>query len=159
MNGTQLSNDIKQNDIKKAAPADLEWMLDQLKEFSRFYGTKISLFGDIDHAAQTVLNMIENHVCFVSWRGEIRTGFIAGYVCPHPYNPEIQLLTESFWWVDPEYRMSRAGLMLLDKFTEWGEDNCDWVIFTLEHHSPVKDDCLLRRGYRLSERSYLKEVE
>lgn len=145
--------------IRKAELSDVEWMLDQLKEFAKFYGTKKSLFGDINYAAATVANIVENHLCFVAWRGETRLGFITGYVCPHPYNPDIQLLTEAFWWVDPQYRLSGAGLMLLDKFTEWGEDNCDWIVFTLEHHSPVKDSCLLKRGYRFNERSFLKEVE
>lgn len=154
MIGTQLSNEIV-----KAELADIDWMLGQLKCFAAFYGTKKSLYGDEEYMRQGLANIIENHICFVSRRGDIKTGFIAGFVGQHPFNPEIQMLTEAFWWVDPEYRMGRAGLMLLDKFTEWGETNCDWIGFTLEHHSPVKDDCLLKRGYRLNEISYLKEVE
>jgi len=146
-------------EIKRATADDVEWLLGQLLEFSKFYGTKLSLFGSEDVARAGVINLVDNHVCFLAWRGDDRLGLIAGYEVDHPYNPEIRLLTESFWWVDPKHRMSRAGLMLLDKFTEYGEDNCDWVTFALEHHSPVKDDCLLRRGYRLNERSYLKEVE
>lgn len=76
----------------------------------------------------------------------------------HPYNPAIRVLTETFWWVTPNARGSRAGLMLLDAFTAYGERNADWIVFTLEHHSPVNERTLTKRGFHLHERSYLREV-
>lgn len=146
-------------EVRKGTLEDIDYILSELKGFAKFYGTKKSLFGDdFDYMKATMSNIITNGVVFLAWRGEVRMGFIIGLSIPHPWNPKIKLLAESFWWVEEQYRMSRAGLMLLDRFTEWGNDNVDWITFSLEHHSPVKDTCLLRRGYKLQEYNYLREV-
>lgn len=151
MTGTQYK-------IIQANLDDTDWLLGQLVQFAQFYGTRRSLFGRIEQARASLEDMIKNHIVLIAWRDTLRVGFISGYVTPHPYNTDIRLLAETFWWVDPQHRMSRAGLMLLDKFTDWGNANCDWITFSLEHHSPVKDTCLVKRGYKLQEYSYLKEV-
>jgi len=144
--------------VEKALDGDLDWMLVELKKFSKFYGTTLQVFQNEENTRRIVQGIIAEHVAFVAWKGSERIGFIMGYCIPHQYNPDIRMLTESAWWVQEEHRLSRAGLMLLDKFTEWGKDNVDWITFSLEHHSPVKDTCLTKRGYAPQERSFLLEV-
>jgi hypothetical protein len=95
--------------------------------------------------------------CFIAER-DGPVGFVSGMLAAHPYNPALTVLTEMFWWVAPEARGSRAGLLLLDAFLAYGERNADWIIFTLEHHSPVNERTLTKRGFHLHERSYLYEV-
>ena len=145
--------------VRPAYASDVHWMLPQLQKFSQFYGTKIQLFGDEAHARCFIENQIEQHLVLIADRdGTGPIGFISGIVTLHPYNPSIRLLSESFWWVDEEFRGTRAGLLLLEEFVAWGKVNCDWITFALEEHSPVRDKSLLKRGFHLQERSFLMEV-
>lgn len=144
--------------VRPATHEDLDWMLTELKLFSDFYGSRLSLFGDAIYSRQFIASLIDDHVCLVAERDDVGIGFITGLVTPHTYNPNIWVLTEAFWWVKEEQRGSRAALMLLNAFTEWGKANVDWVFFTLEDNSPVKDKNLLKRGYRFKETNFLLET-
>lgn len=149
--------------IRPAQAEDIPWLVGQLKVFSAFFGTKRPLFPDDEFAAKGLAMMMTNHLVLVAemFHDELSAGpvgFIAGYVTPHPFNPTIRTLTETFWWVAEEYRWSRAGLKLLNAFVDWGRDNADWIMFALEEKSPVKEEVLLKRGFRLQERNYLCEV-
>lgn len=114
-----------------------------------------------DEGGRPLLLLGEARTTVPCWfdRVERRTlGLIGGQLAPHPFNPELLVLTELFWWVDPEHRGGRAGAMLLDAFTAYGEEHAHWILFTLEHESPVNDRCLTKRGFALKERCYLREV-
>jgi hypothetical protein len=138
---------------------DVQWLLPQLKAFAQFFGTKKSLYLNDAHSTAVMLDLINRHVLFVAERDDgSPVGFIAGFLGVHPFNPEIKLLTESFWWVDPQFRGSRAAILLLEEFTNWGKANVDWITFALEAKSPVTERCLTRRGFQLQERSFLMEV-
>lgn len=146
-------------EIRRATPEDVDWLIPQLRRFSSFFGSKKPLFGDEEYARAGLLTLIEQHLFLLAEREDVgRMGFIAGYVLPHMFNPQIRLLAEAFWWVDEQYRGSRAGAQLLKAFMEWGEANVDWIQFSLEESSPVKEDAFLKRGFVLKERSFLKEV-
>lgn len=144
--------------IRRAASGDVDWLLGQLRQFSSFYGTTRSLFGTEDSARSRVQDMVDDHVVFLYERDGIRTGLIAGYLVPHPFNPEITMLAEAFWWVDPAHRGTSAGLKLFDAFTEYGKTNADWITMSLTDKSPVKPETLTRRGYRARETGFLLEV-
>jgi RimJ/RimL family protein N-acetyltransferase len=144
--------------VRRGAPEDLPWLIDQLKEFSQFYGTKKPLLKDEDYARSSMLTLIENHFVRIAEKDGVLVGFIVGLFAPHPFNPEIKTLTEQFWWVSEEYRGTRAGLLLLEAYMAWGQENADWVVFTLESKSPVREQTLINRGFQLYERSYLLEV-
>lgn len=145
--------------IAQATKNDVPEILDELQEFSKFFGTKISLFGDYEESKKIIENFVENHVFLIATKasGEL-IGFISGMIMPHIYNPTISTLVESFWWVKEKHRGSKAGLKLLEEFIAFGRDNVDWVIMTLESDSPVKETTLTRRGFNLKEKSYLLEV-
>ena len=148
--------------IRHANDSDVNWIVDQLKEFSKFQGTKFSLFSTPEFATAGIKNMIETQFARVAHGlidGTIeRIGFISGILMPHPLNPAIRTFVEQFWWVEPKYRNTRAGLMLLNEFMTFGENNADWILFGLENNSPVNDKTLARRGFMVKEVSYLKEV-
>ena len=145
--------------VRTAAERDAQWILGQLHVFDKFAGYKRSLIEDETHAHSALLNMLEKHVAFIAEdeTGQ-RLGFIAGYKTPHPFNPRLRVLTESFWWVAPEHRGSGAGLLLLNEFEDYGRRCCDWAIMTLEHHSPVNPRHLIKRGFVPREQSYVLEV-
>lgn len=143
--------------VRPAERTDVPWLLRQLQRFAQFFGSKRSLFPDEDTAESIIVDAIEKHPFFVAENGQ-RVGFISGYLHPHPYNPRIVVLTETFWWVDEAHRGSRAGLKLLDTFLWFGEETADWIVFTLETKSPVNVRSIEKRGFKLFEQSYLKEI-
>lgn len=144
--------------IRKANSEDIDWLLSELKIFSKVYTTKLSPFGDEAYVRPGILHLIENHLFLIAELASQPVGLIAGYVSPHFFNPKIRTLSEIFWWVSVEHRNSRAGFMLLREFMEWGKKNVDWITVALEKKSPVSADALLKRGFELQEHSFLMEV-
>lgn len=133
-------------------------MLDQLRQFSQFVGTKRPLFADEGFAREKMISMIREHVVLVAEKDTQRMGVIAGILVPHFMNPKIRVLAEMFWWVQPEHRQTRAGLLLLKEFIRYGKEAADWITFALEHNSPVRDETLLRHGFSPLERNFILEV-
>ena len=145
--------------IRRAEESDLDWLLVQLRAFDDFHGSKHKLFSEPEFVSNVMRTLMADHLMLVAVNesGE-QMGFISGMVTGHFLNPKIKTLTEVFWWVDQKHRFSRAGVMLLNAYTEWGKANADWVVFSLEHHSPVADRSMIKRGYALKERGFLMEV-
>lgn len=146
--------------IRSATREDIPWLLEQLRAFSLFYGTKAPLFPDDPAAAASILEVQvgrANPFFLAVVRGD-RAGFISGALVTHPYNATIRILQELFWWVAPEFRGSSAGARLLEHFETYGRAHADWILMTLEAKSPIDPRSLERRGFQLHERSYLLEV-
>lgn len=145
--------------VRPATVQDIPWLLDELRKFSAFFGTRKPLFPeDEDKALAVVSGLIGSQVFFVSETEGQRSGFIAGILAPHGFNDEIIQLTEVFWWVSPEYRHTRAAAALYSEFMRVGKEQADWIVMTLEMSSPVNPALFEKRGFRLHERSYLLEV-
>lgn len=145
--------------IRDARASDTDWLVLQLRAFSRFFGTDKQLFTTADDVRERLPALLAMGPCYIATNADrLPIGFVAGMLAPHPYNPTIRVLSESFWWVEPAWRQTRAGLLLLNAFVAFGEAHADWIHFTLEHQSPVNERCLTKRGFRLHERSYLREV-
>ena len=144
--------------VLRANESDIDWIMGELKEFDNFFDSKKSLYGDGVYQRDAMLGMIEKQVVFVAWKNGDRVGFIAGFLAPHIYNPDITVLSEVFWWVPVKHRGSRAGLLLLRKFTEYGKQNADWVCLGIEDKSPINERTLTKRGYKLFERNYVLET-
>jgi len=144
--------------VRQATAEDIPWLVIELKKFADFFGTRLSLFNE-EYAPLGLAGLIENHCFYIADKEDVGpVGFITGILQRHPFNPKIMALTEVFWWVAEEHRMSRAALMLFNKFVEFGKANADWINFSLETASPVKDNFMLKHGFRLQERSFMYEV-
>ena len=150
--------------VRKGCPDDLGWLLPELQEFSLFFGTRRQLYSDTEFVKIGLMEMMRNDVFLVAEReadaeGPVTPlGFIAGIVRPHMMNPAITCLNEVFWWVKESERKSRAAVLLFNEFVAWGKENVDWIFFALEAHSPVNEDALIDRGFRLQERNFIMEV-
>lgn len=145
--------------VRSATAEDIPWLLEQLQAFSDFYGTQRALYPGDAAAVQILAQLMgDGHPFFIADRGGWRLGFIVGVRTPHWLNPAIVCVKELFWWVDPEHRGSRAGLLLLDHYRAYGVANATWVGMTLEHDSPVNPQTLMRRGFVPKETEYLLEV-
>ena len=145
--------------IRKGDHSDIPKVLEELKAFSEFYDSKYNLYKDDETSSEIIKGIMDNHLFLVALSPEDElVGFISGLIHPHLFNPDIKTLSEAFWWVKPEYRNSKAGSMLLKEYIEFGKLNADWIICTIERHSPVNDETFLKRGFRLQEKSFLMEV-
>lgn len=144
---------------RRAFKTDVDWLFQQCVHFAEFYGSKISLAGNPAYGKQFLTNLVENHYVLIGFKNNVHAGFIAGLVTPHHFNPDIKQLSELLWWVPEEFRNTGIGMMLFEQFLAYGKDNCDWVTFTLEHNSPIKDSFLLKRGFKMTEKAYLMECE
>jgi len=159
--------------VRQARLDDMDWLVSELRAFSEFSTYKHKLFPPDEQSVRNKMAaVITQHFCLISEIddtllvhhfdgsvvGDPRTGFIAGLHGEHWFNPEIKTFTELFWWVKPEYRGSSAGVRLLNAFIDYGEQRPGWIVFGLEHNSPIKDETLLKRGFRHQERSFLKEI-
>lgn len=149
----------KQITVRPALDSDLHFIVNELKAFAQFLGTKTSLFPDESYAYTATKNLIDNHVLLVAESESGLMGFIAGNLHNHLFNPSIRVLDELFWWVKEAYRGSRAGLMLLNEFTRIGKMKADWIFFsTVDGKTKVNDRSIIKRGYRLQDRLFLLEV-
>jgi hypothetical protein len=146
--------------VRPATHEDFDWLLVQLRAFNTFFNSRHQLYGEEQYIVSAFTTLMKDHLVLIAESDEHgQMGFIAGLVSPHFFNPNIKSLNELFWWVDEKHRHSRAGLMLLNAYTEWGRKNAQWITMTLEHDSPVADRTLLKRGYLLKERNFLLECE
>jgi len=147
--------------IREATKDDVPEILEQLKAFSEFYKTKMPMYRDDQHSEMIINDIIDNHYFNVATEDKdgasVLVGFIAGFILPHVYNPDIKVLHEAFWWVKPEHRRSGIGIQLLEVFTDYGKKNCNWTLMTLEDHSPVDHSLLTDRGYRVKETNFIME--
>ncbi len=132
--------------VRRATPGDIDYIVSQFPAFSRHYGTKKALFGDEQYARSGMASVINDHLVFVAEsEKQGLMGFIAGLVSAHIYNPDIRVLTELFWWVEPRHRKTRAAVLLMDEFIAWGKDYADWVTFGVMETTPVKETVGLSR--------------
>lgn len=147
-------------EVRRAATSDIPWLIEQLHAFEAFANFKRPIMDDEVRAGVQLADMIDKHVVLIAQEaGEGEPlGFISGYKTPHPFNPDITVLCETFWWVLEAARGSSAGAKLLLEFEAIGRAEADSIILSLEHNSPIRAAHMEKRGFRLVERSYLLEV-
>lgn len=146
--------------VRRATEEDIPWLMVQLRAFAATVPTRHSVMGSDLYCEALLGRLIKEQYVAIAMRDGEAVGLIAGLVQPSPFNPDLQLASELWWWVTPEERHGRAGLLLLDAYEDWVENESDAEMsnFTLETISPVSDRALTRRGYREFERQYIREI-
>jgi len=145
--------------IRPARPEDLDWLLAQLRQFSDFFGSKRPLLGDEAYARDQLSLIMRDHLMLIAdGEGVGPVGFTAGLLNPHFFNPDIRVLAEAFWWVDHDHRGSRAASLLMDAFIDWGREHADWITFALQERTRIKDQSLIKRGFKRQEKNFLMEI-
>jgi hypothetical protein len=145
-------------DVRRAMPQDIDFLMSRLEMLSDYTGTDKKLFEDNDYSRNGMLNLIDKHIVYIACIDSRPIGFIGGYFVPHPFNPKVTMLSELFWWVDEDERGSRAGSYLLKSFIDYGKKNADWIVFGLNTKTPVKEETILRLGFKRHEVCYLLET-
>lgn len=148
--------------LRPANDSDLDWIEHELWQFAGFMKTQHTLFNpDREVRRATIKAIMDDHLFIVALNilDSDPIGFCAGVIHEHLLNPDLMVLHEVFWWIKGEYRArTRAPVMLLRSFVEWGKKHVDWIFFSVQHNTPVKPDALLKRGFVEQERMYLMEV-
>lgn len=113
----------------------------------------------VNHSQFYALSSVamEQGTAFIVKKDGVPVGAIGGIVSPNIYNPDISNLVEMFWYVFPEYRNTRASLLLLNAFIKKGEEVADITTFSLLKESPVNMKTLERKGFVISEFGFVKE--
>jgi len=75
---------------------------------------------------------------------------------PNVFNPSLTSLSEVFWYVLPEYRNTRSGLLLLNAFDKCGQEQADETNMCLLIGSPVATKSLEKRGFEMKEIAFRK---
>ncbi len=144
---------------RRATLEDIPWMIEQLMALNECYGSSHSLFPDEDAATGILQEIIGTQpVVIAELVDGTPVGFIAGAIHNHPYNPDLIVLSEMFWWVVEKYRGSKASLLLLNEFIAIGERSAHWTIMTVTSETKVDPAHLYSRGFRFKETSYLREA-
>jgi hypothetical protein len=144
--------------VREATRADMPWLLDQLADFDRFFGAKLSLLHDVEEARQLMDGWIEAGPVFVAEHDGQPIGFIVGSCGPHYLSSRITALFEILWWAPPTRQGKRALTALLDAFTAFGEARrVDWIICSRQVRQPATPT-FRKRGFRTLELSHVKEL-
>lgn len=155
--------------VRRANVLDLDWILDELRQFDQWANFRQSLFPADRGVAYGKLSAMldlghpvliaEDHATLDQSGRGTPLGFIIGLIHEHFFNPDLRWATELFWWVSEQHRGTSAGAHLFIAFERWAETaGCHAIVMALEHESPIKPDSLVRRGYRPRESTFLKEL-
>ncbi len=111
---------------------------------------------DLDRLYSLSLKGMKDGTAFVAKNGSSYCGVIGGLLHENIFNPKYKTLTELFWYVLPEYRNGRAGLMLLKAFDNRAKEIADDSTLCLLPSSQVNIGSLEKRGYKLNEYAFRK---
>ena len=75
------------------------------------------------------------------------------------FNPEYSMLSELFWYVLPEYRKTRAGVMLFQEFDRMGDELGVERTLSLMPSSDINVQKMAKKGYLLKEYGLRKGAE
>lgn len=144
--------------VRDARMDDIPWLISQLRDFEKFCARSVPL-ADYSHLETEFLPMlIRGHILIVADVDGKQAGFVGAFVTGSPLNPSLTVVSEVFAWVDPSFRGQRIGSLLLDRYIELGKSCSQMVTFVLLEGSPMREEALIDRGFKRSERVYTLEV-
>lgn len=84
-------------------------------------------------------------------------GFIAGQATPFVFGPHY-IASEIAWWINEEKRNSGIGEELVEAFEYWAKNVAGCTIITLTSLDDGVGKFYEKKGYKLHERAYMKEL-
>lgn len=100
---------------------------------------------------------VQMGTAFVVKKNGFNVGALGALKVPNVYNPEITTLAEFFWYVLPEYRNTRAGLLLLKAFDKKAKEVADEATLSTLPSSQLNVASLEKKGFSLQEFGFRKE--
>lgn len=103
--------------------------------------------------------MADGGTAFVAKCDDVPVGALGSMLIPHFYNPNLKVLSELFWYVNPEHRQTRAGIMLLNAFDDLGKEIADEATLSLLTSSQVNSKTFGKRGFVATEYAFSKRYK
>lgn len=144
--------------MRSAEERDLENILEMSKAFyaTTHHARNIPLDeGSVIHLVNLLL---EGGILLVAEIDEEVVGMIGGYVHPYIFNNNVMQLGEIVWYVKPEHRATRAGLLLLDCLEAAAKQNgVDYMVMMNFVDGPeVVNRAYTASGYNMTEYAWTK---
>ena len=148
--------------IRPANKFDMPYFIELIKKIN-----SDDLLGDViegelqdDHLNAIFATILAGGgVCYVA-ESDTRIGMLAAVVSPNIWAPQYLFMHEVLYYVEEEYRNTRAGYLLLKEFNK----ECDRLIdekrihhVTLTMPKTLIDMDFERFGYEISEKTWIKK--
>jgi hypothetical protein len=143
--------------VEVLTEADMQWFVETAAVNMLRDEVQREELIDVDTLYKLAQMGLETQTAFVAKVDGVCVGAIGGLLLPNIFNPRLSTLAEVFWYVLPEHRQSRAGLLLLNAFTARGVEVADETTLCLLGSSEIKMKTLEKRGFYLGEFAFRKE--
>lgn len=143
--------------IEKLQIQDIDWFIENVVTRMLVDELKRPELVDEGSMLKLTCQSIDSGGAFIAVKDGIKVGGLGSVLVPHIFNPAYSVLVELAWYVLPEHRNSRAGIMLIDAFAEYAETVADESTLSLLASSQVNHKTLERRGYSPNEVGFLKK--
>lgn len=116
-----------------------------------------------ESALRWYARMAEAGLLFCAKDGDEIAGVVGGLSAPFLINDTYNVGVELLWWVEPKYRGTGAGELLLNAIEAKARELklAKWTMVSLasaELHPSAVGKIYERRGYVLTERAYTKDL-
>lgn len=150
--------------VRVAEDKDISSILDIARKFyvhSEFDKIGFTVDRDGFYNYCSILMRLPSAIIMVLEEEEKVIGSISGILQPLFLNPSVLMITENWWWVDPEYRGSRGGIKLEKELIQWGKERGACKIIMSTSHSPKEESLknyYIKMGYTYLESHFIKEI-
>lgn len=135
---------------------DLPWFVETAAINMLTYELKRPELINVENLYMLSRKGLEDKTAFVVKKGGENIGALGSVLVPNFLNPFIKTLAEVFWYVLPEYRNTRAGLLLLNSFDERARQLAQDATLSLLPSSLVNLNTLKKRGFNMEEVGFRK---
>ena len=152
-----------QNHLRLATLDDIPVLLDFAKNFhkvSPYRGMRFNTQKGIDFLKGIITGSKTEGVVLVALKDGEPIGMLVG-ACTEPVFTSARVAMELGWWIEPEFRSTRASLLIYTAYEDWAKRvGCSHVQGAyLTGISPELDKFYKKRGYTQVESSYLKTLK
>lgn len=134
-----------------------------LVEMGRNFFTEAG-WGDVaewkdEEGCNALVHMLQSgQLIFIAKRGNEIVGMIGAIIYPLWFNASVKMAQEVFWYMKPEER-NGTGSLLLDALEKEAKAQGVHALSMLSVEKlPSLDDYYIRRGYRPSEKTFIKRL-
>ncbi len=141
--------------MKIATIDDVAEVLEMSQKFMSSTGyTKYSDEQTISNLIEAIVTGRQDQMIILLKPG---VGFLAGQSSPFAFGPHL-LASEIAWWVNEDQRKTGAGSELIEAFEYWAKNVAGCTIITLTSLDDTVGKFYEKKGYKLYERAYMKEL-
>lgn len=141
--------------MKIATKEDHDEVLNMAFKFMSHTGyTEYSNEETISNLINTILTGEQNSMIILLKPG---VGFLAGMSSPFAFGPHF-IASEIAWWINEDKRKTGAGAELVEAFEYWAKNVASCTLITLTGLDDDIGKFYEKKGYKLYERAYMKEL-